>query len=183
MAAVPALARSNSLLPAGSVRGQSLPADPSAKLDKALKTLFPDLLVHGTRNTLLGMTSSLTKVSGQAHQYFARVSHVLAFERMMRNFAQLTAVMSPFPVDVMAGNYWNALFRSAPQAPAPWSYAAPQLAPQPAPALMPFLPDVFQPRQATPKPVQAWDYSALFIVPMALLIAAPVTDSWWNFSF
>ena len=180
MAAVPALARSNSLLPSGAVRGQSVPADPSAKLDKALKTLFPDLLVHGTHNTLLSMTSSLTKVSGQAHQYFARVSHVLAFERMMRNFAQLTAAMSPFPMDA---NYWNALFRSGPQAPAPWPYAAPQLPPQPASTLMPFLPDVFQPRPPAPRPMQAWDYSALFIVPMALLIAAPVADNWWNFSF
>jgi hypothetical protein len=31
--------------------------------------------------------------------------------------------------------------------------------------------------------MQAWDYSPLFIVPMALLIAAPVAETWWNFSF
>ena len=182
MASVPVLARSNSLLPASSaVDGRTAPIDASSKLQEALGTLFPDLLVHGTRNALLSMTTSLTKVSGHAHQYFARVSQVLAFERMMRSFARLTAAVSPFPMDFIAANCWNALFPSGQQISSPWSY--PVAPSRPPVAMMPFLPNAFQPRPANPNPMQAWDYSPLFIVPMALLIAAPVTETWWNFSF
>jgi hypothetical protein len=182
MASVPVLARSNSLLPAPSaVGGQAGSPDTSTKLQEALDKLFPDLLVHGTRNALLSMTTSLTKVSGHAHQYFARVSQVLAFERMMRSFAGLAAAMSPFPMDLIAGNFWNGLFPSGRQIPSPWPYPAAQ-SQQPPLAMMPFLPNAFQARPANPNPMQAWDYSPLFIVPMALLIAAPVTETWWNFS-
>ncbi len=181
MAAVPALMRSyNSLLPKFPSYSSEALADEPSKLDGALKTLFPDLLVHGTRSYLLGMTSSLTKVSSQAHQYFTRLSQVLAFERMMRSFVRLTAAVSPFPIDTAALNYWNGLFLSGPQAAAAWGYPAakPQV-----PAL-PFFGGTAAQRPAAMGQMPAWsDYNAaLFILPATLLAAAPAVEKWWKFS-
>lgn len=200
------------LFAAFTLDGRPMPADDeAAKLQKSLQTLFPDLLVHGTRSALLSMTTSLTKVSGQTHRYFARVSQMLAFERMMRSFMRLTAAMSPFPIDFSAANCWSHMLTAsqhAPspwgcldpahpsQAPSPWSYLTPQQpqmppspwsylipAPQPqAPAVMPFFPNTMQPGSAAQP--QAWpDYSPLFIIPVALIAAAPLAEAWWGFGF
>jgi hypothetical protein len=211
MAAVPALARSP-LFAAFTVDGLPLPADESTRLQRSLETLFPDLLVHGTRNALLSMTTSLTKVSDQAHRYFARVSQMLAFERMMRSFMRLTAAVSPFPMDFGAANCWSQMFMApqpaalpwanfAPthqlQAPSPWAYFAPQQ-PQTPPspwsylipaqsqssAMMQFFANALQPEPTAAGQSQAWPgYNPLFIVPIALLAAAPMPESWWNFGF
>src|SRR5262245_60979210 len=127
MAAAPAVARFDTpLFAAFTVDGRPmLPDDEAAKLHKSLQTVFPDLLVHGTRGALLSMTTSLTKVSGQAHRYFARVSQMLAFERMMRSFMRLTAAMSPFPIDLSAANCWSYLLLGARQEPSPWAFLDP----------------------------------------------------------
>lgn len=185
MGAVPALACSNPIF-AGAFSVDRPPASAgAANLQRSLETLFPDLLIHGTRHALLSMTTSLTKVSDRAHQYFSKVSQVLAFERMMRSFVQLSAAMSPFPLDLIAANCWNTLLPPSLKANASWTYpAAPRLQPQRAPAMMPFLSPLFQPpRAASPSDARTWDYSPLFIVPMALLMAAPMTENCWNFSF
>jgi hypothetical protein len=185
MGAVPALARSNPIVAGAFVADRPPASAGAAKLQKALEVLFPDLLVHGTRNALLSMTTSLTKVSDRAHQYFARVSQVLAFERMMRSFVQLSAAMSPFPMNMITANCWNSLLPPSLQAHASWTYsAAYRLQTQRAPSTMTFLSQLFQPpTSASSSDARTWDYSPLFIVPMALLIAAPMTENWWNFSF
>jgi hypothetical protein len=182
MAAVPALARTAFPLSAGSpAEAKGLSGDPSARLQKSLETLFPDLLVHGTRNCLLSMTTSLTKISGQAHQYFARVSQVLAFERMMRNFMQMAAAMSPFSMDVAAANAWSGLFGGQ-QMPSPWNYLQPA---QPQnPIFASLFANAFQSRDNSRGQVQPWsDYHSLLIVPLAFLVAAPTAEQWWKFSF
>jgi hypothetical protein len=183
MAAVSALARSNSALPSAfTARRQAVAADSSAKLQKSLGTLFPDLLICVTRNALLSMTTSLTKISERTHQYFARVSQVLAFERMMRSFMQLGAAMSPFPMEFIAANCWSNLLLPGQPAPPAWANSAPDHRQQP--AMTPFLANMFQPRRPeSANDMRSWDYSPLFIVPMALLIAAPITENWWNFGF
>jgi hypothetical protein len=178
MAAVPALAYfPNSAMSSQRKAGK---VDPS-KLERALETLFPDLLVHGTRSYLLGMTTSLTKVSTQAHQYFTRFSQVLAFERMMRSFARLTAAASPFPVDT-ALNYWGGLFLANQATSGVWGYTAPKPA---QPQALPFFGAMLGQPQVAPNAIPAWsDYASLFMVPAAALFAAaPAIESWWNSGF
>jgi hypothetical protein len=190
MAAVPAVARSN--FPWLATFPPDEPAtrtDASAKLQKSLATLFPDLLVHGTRNWLLNVTTALTKVSGQAHRYFARLSYALAFERMVRSFMQLTATVSAFPMDFGAANGWSGLFLPGPQTAAPWGYSAPKQLQPPATHFAGMsLPAMYPPAMSLlagpASPSQSWaDYSAMFIVPLALLAAAPMTENWWKFGF
>lgn len=198
MAAVPALTRFNSpLISVFGAGGQQLPVDETSKLERSLETLFPDLLVHGTHSTLLSMTTSLTKVSSRTHQYFSRVSQILAFERMMRSFMRLTAAMSPFPINPGAANYWTNMFMPQAQAPSPWAFAAPQAKPatvmpffanpfqsQPqasADPAMAFLANAFQAQPAASAKKSAWpDYSELMILPMALIMAAPSMDQMWG---
>ncbi len=214
MAAVPAVVNSRSASTrALSAQLRLAPAaapTPSEKLQKSLDELFPDLMVEGTRNCLLNVTTSLTKASSRAHDYFSRVSHMLAFERMMRSFMQLTAAVSPFPMNAMAANCWNGMFMPSTQ-PAPSSWGLPAASAQPAnPALAFFanamqLPNavqawgvpasaqqsnpmslfagMFQPQKAASQN-QPWsDYNPLLIVPMVYLAAAPTPESWWNLGF
>jgi hypothetical protein len=201
MAALPALARTDfpQLLPAVGADWRPMATEESSKLQRSLETLFPDLLVHGTHSTLLGMTTSLTKVGSQAHRYFSRVSQILAFERMMRSFVRLAGAMSPFPVDFGAAQSWTNMFMPQQQNSSPWAFPPQQPAQanalpffpspfQPKPAAnpaptMPFFASAFQP-QTTASGQMAWpDYSALMIVPMALLMAAPSMDQFWGTGF
>ena len=150
------------------------------KLQNALQSLYPDLLVHGTRNCLLSMTTALTKVSSRTHQYFARVSQILAFERMMRSFMQFAAAASPFPLDQAVKNCWQGLLSGQANAIQPWGYST-ALSKQP--SAMPFLTGFF-PAGALPSSApQPWSgYNALFMVPVALIAAVPGLDNWWNFA-
>lgn len=132
---------------------------PSDKLQKSLDDLFPDLMVEGTRSYLMNVTTSLTKASSRAHDYFSRVSHMLAFERMMRNFMQLTAAVSPFPMNAMAANCWNGMFMSGNQpAPAPWGL--PAASAQPANPALAFFAGAMQPNPTAPNAVHAWSLPA-----------------------
>jgi hypothetical protein len=175
MAAVPALAHFDD--PTFSAWNEKPAVDPT-RLQKSLETLFPDLLLHGTRSCLLNMTSSLTKVSGRAYDFFSHLSQALAFERMMRSFMRFTAAASPFPVDF--GSLWSGMLMPA----SPWGF--PMQQPKPAPALgfftpqpeianyrlpaMPFLPAGFQP--PAPPPAASWpDYGMMMFAPMAMLAA------------
>jgi hypothetical protein len=177
MAAAPALAYFSNLLSLSTRDAGGEPVD-SGKLDGALKTLFPDLLVHGTRSYLLGTTASLSKVSTQAHHYFTRISQILAFERMMRSFARLPGAASPFPVDT-ALNYWGVLFLAHQATSGVWGYPAPKPAQQP---VLPFFGAMLGQPQMTPSVAPAWsDYASLFTIPAAaMLAAAPAVESSWN---
>jgi hypothetical protein len=196
MAAVPAVSRMEyPLLPMMRAEGR---AEESARLQRSLETVVPDMLVHGTHSTLLGMTTSLTKVGSQTHQYFTRVSQILAFERMMRSMMRLTAAMSPFPVDFGAATGWaGMLMPQQPQIPSPWALPTSQAKPaatlpflaafQPKPSVpkTPTVADLFatalQPQGAAPAKTSAWpDYSELMIVPMALMLAAPSVQQMWR---
>lgn len=174
-------------------RRSAAPAVPAGQLQRSLETLFPDILLHGTRSCLLSMTTSLTKVSGEAHDYFSRLSQMLAFERMIRSFVRLTAAVSPFPVEF--GNVWGGALLSAPQPPSPWGFPASQAKPLPAMGFfapfqpqasvrsqaraMPFLPAGFQP--PAPRPTPQWpDYGMMMLMPMALLAAAPSIEAMWG---
>lgn len=200
MTVVPAFARVDYplLLPAIGADGRPIPAEESTKLQRSLETLFPDMLVHGTHSTLLGMTTSLTKASSQTHQYFSRVSQILAFEGMMRSCMRMATAMSPFPVDFGAARYWASMFTPQPQAPSPWAFPVQQpkqanilsffpnaFQPQPPAAShatgMPFFANAFQPQMPASAKASTWlDYSELMIVPMALLMAAPCVDQMWG---
>jgi hypothetical protein len=176
MAATPSSAYSYD--PAFSIRSEK-PAVDSARLQKSLETLFPDLLLHGTRSCLLGMTSSLTKVSGKAHDFFSHLSQALAFDRMMRSFMRFTAAASPFPVEF--GNLWSGMMQPA----SPWGF--PMQQPKPASALGFFTPS--QPQMAgygspgmrfpsggfqppAQRPSASWpDYGMMMFAPMAMLAA------------
>jgi hypothetical protein len=159
--------------------------EPADKIERALASLFPDLLVYGTRTHLLNMTTALTKVSGRAHDYFARLSQILAFERMMRSFFSFAAATSPFfaPVasftaDAFAANCWKGLLLPAqPSPPSSWGYAAPTLQ---QPLSMPFLAAAFQTLNPAHRHQQSWpDYSSMFFVPVALWAALPVASGGW----
>jgi hypothetical protein len=147
--AVPASARVgySRLPPAIGADGRPISTEESNKLQRSLETLFPDMLLHGAHSTLLGMTTSLTKVSSQTHQYFSRVTQILAFDRMMRNFMRMTAAMLPFPVEFGAAQYWANILAPQPQAPSPWAFPVQQ--PHPA-HVLPFFANVFQPQPAPP---------------------------------
>jgi hypothetical protein len=178
--------------PSHSQASATIPAVDPDKLQKSLETLFPDLVVHGTRSCLLGMTTSLTKVGGETHQYFTRLSQVLAFERMMRGFMRFAEAVSPFPID--QGHMWSGAFLPAPQHPSPWGFPpqqqkpvpaygffAPLQVPKPAPVPSPmnaFLPAIFQQVDAR-RPASAWpDYGPMMFIPMALMAAAPSMAMW-----
>jgi hypothetical protein len=135
---------------------------------------------------------------------------MLAFERMMRSFMQLTAAVSPFPMNALAANCWNGMFMPGTQ-PAPSSWGLPAPSAQPANPALTFFANAMQPTNAVqawgvpastqqPNPLslfagmfqpqkassqnQPWsDYNALFIVPMAYLAAAPTPESRWNLGF
>ncbi len=47
---------------------------------------FPNYMVYVTRETLLGLSNSLTKASIETHDYFLRTRQVMAADRMMRTF-------------------------------------------------------------------------------------------------
>jgi hypothetical protein len=201
MTAIPAGAHFDYLLFAPAAAAS--PKEPADKLQNALTSLFPDLLVYGTRSHLLSMTTALTKVSGRAHQYFARLSQILAFERMMRSFFRFAASASPFfaPVaassELLVSECWKRLFvaggqptQPAPWSHAPWSHAAWSHAPWPYAAPTPpssaaasFLSTLFQPAAPASQPQHWPDYSAMFFLPMALWAAMPLADNTWSLAF
>jgi hypothetical protein len=191
MAAIPAGAHFDYLLFAPAPA--ALPKEPAEKLQSALTNLFPDLLVYGTHNNLLSMTTALTKVSGRAHQYFARLSQILAFERMMRSFFRFAAAASPFfaPVSAFSSDFlisesWKRLFFIGGHhtQSAPWPYLPYASATLPSPPGMPFLSSAFQLQTPAARHAQSWpDFTAMFFLPMALWAALPPGDSGWTFAF
>jgi hypothetical protein len=144
------------------VREEPLPGD------------LPEYIVYVTRNALLSVTSSLTKVFGDTHEALARINHMLAFERFMRAAVAwhtpiLPAAFSPFQL-------W--------QPPAPKQQMVPLLAYWGAPSL-PALPkpEIYKkaskPAQTEPMPQMPPAMAAMMAVPMAFLTLAPmVMDAW-----
>jgi hypothetical protein len=68
------------------------------------KKSLPEYAAHVTRHSLLSLTSSLTKVSSQVHDFFAQINGYFALERLMRNCfgwmiptAPMAAPTWPFP--------------------------------------------------------------------------------------
>ena len=47
---------------------------------------LPEYFVHMTRKSLYAATTSLSRVTYEVHDFFLRISQMLAFERMMRSF-------------------------------------------------------------------------------------------------
>ncbi|MGF1620779.1 MAG: hypothetical protein ACFCUR_09210 [Rhodomicrobiaceae bacterium] len=85
---------------------------------RTLPTDFPDYLVYVTRETLLGGTTSLSRVSDDTHNFFLQARQMMAADRMMRAF---------FP--------W-----AAPSATAKWPFASSASLTLPAPQAMQLLP-------------------------------------------
>jgi hypothetical protein len=100
--------------------GKTMPAD------------FPDYLVYVTRETLLGGTTSLSRVSDDTHNFFLQARQMMAADRMMRAF---------FP--------W-----AAPSATAAWPFAKAALPMLPAPQTMQLLPFFGSVSTTLPKPQQ-----------------------------
>ncbi|NJM33788.1 MAG: hypothetical protein HC850_02725 [Rhodomicrobium sp.] len=133
---------------------------------------LPEYIVYVTRNALLSVTTSLTKVFGETHETLARINHLLAFERFMRAAVAwqtpiFPAVFSPFQV-------WQ------PPAPKP----APMLPFCGAPSF-PALPSpesfvkALQPAPAKPAPKTDPAVAAMLALPMAFLTFAPIVmDAW-----
>lgn len=170
---------------------------------------FPEYIVDVTRNSLLSFTTSLTKVSSEAHDFFARINAMLAFERMMRTCMgwMMPGFAAPSAMDM--GMAMGAQMGMAPMGVAPvgmamppmwgganWFGAMPQLmcAPQPKPqpkALSWFgadllaLPKSQQPApQPKPAPLGAVAdlpiYGAMLALPAAFLAMAPAMMQAWN---
>jgi hypothetical protein len=97
--------------------GNAMPAD------------FPDYLVYVTRETLLGGTTSLSRVSDDTHNFFLQARQMMAADRMMRAF---------FP--------W-----AAPSATAAWPFAKTAPPMLPAPQTMQLLPYFGSVTEALPK--------------------------------
>ncbi len=53
---------------------------------KSLPGDYPGYLVYVTRETLLAATTSLSTISAEVRDFFFKISQMLAFERMMREF-------------------------------------------------------------------------------------------------
>jgi len=98
----------------------------------ALPKDFPDYLVYVTRETLLGSTTSLSRVSDGAHNFFLQARQMMAADRMMRTF---------FP--------W-----ATPSARAAWPYAQTAPLALPAPQTMQLLPYFGSMPAALPEPTQ-----------------------------
>lgn len=152
---------------------------------------FPEYIVDVTRNSLLSFTTSLTKVSSQAHTYFSRLSAALAFERMMRDCMgwmmpgfNPPSPMGTAPMGFGMPNMWEFpnMFVSTPRAAArprqqqcPTWFGATMLTlpkPQPKPA-------------PTPEPLAVAAQlaaGALFALPTAFLAMAPSLLQAWNLS-
>ncbi len=83
---------------------------------------FPAYFVDITRNALLSFTTSLTKASSQAHDFFSKLGQYFAFERLMRDCFGWMAPRAPASIGL-----------GVPQWPAPqWLTPVPQPArPQP----------------------------------------------------
>jgi hypothetical protein len=63
---------------------------------------LPEYVAYVARKSLLSFTTSLTKVSSQAHDFFAHVNSYLALERMMRNCFgwMMPSVTSPLQLPI-----------------------------------------------------------------------------------
>lgn len=135
---------------------------------------LPDYLVYVTRNALLAGTTSLTKASTEAYDFFTKLCQFLAFERFMRSVAAWWMPgMTPF--------YMNGV--------QPWMIAAPQQQPTllpfwgfgaplaPAKVQNPFAVNIQQPPRAAASP--ASDFAAMMAIPAAFLAFTPAfLDAW-----
>jgi hypothetical protein len=59
------------------------PAHPWNAVGDTLANALPGFIVSTTRNVLLHITTSITKISSRAHEFFTRLSNTLAYGRMM----------------------------------------------------------------------------------------------------
>jgi hypothetical protein len=89
---------------------------------------FPDYLVYVTRETLLAATTALSTISAEIRDFFCKISQMLAFERMMREFffwtvpgAQIWPFMAPatfaMPIrqEPQLLSYWGGPFPALPR--------------------------------------------------------------------
>lgn len=72
--------------------------------DEPLPKDFPDYIVYMTRKFLYAATTSLSRVSAQVHDFFLRISQILAFDRMVRSlWSWSIAVAAPWGYAVDQG--------------------------------------------------------------------------------
>ena len=136
---------------------------------------YPDYLVYVTRETLLGSTTSLSRVSTQVHDYFSALNQMLAFDRMLRSFA-------PWAVPGAYGAWPQLNTRQ------PWAF----LPTRQEPPLLPYwgsrVPALPKPRSA-PAPARSYSqpdaalfaasYATAISVSAAFLAFTPMmTDTW-----
>lgn len=165
---------------------------------------FPEYIVDVTRNSILSLTTSLTKVSTQVHDFFARINAILAFERMMRTCMSwmMPGFATPSPMEAMGMAMGTAgaapMGMAMPQmwgVPA-WFANVPQFVPQPKPqpqppkALLWFGADLLALPKPQPKPAPTAAplgavadlpvYGALLALPMAFMAMAPSMMQAWN---
>lgn len=160
---------------------------------------FPEYIVDVTRNSLLSFTSSLTKVSSQAHDYFSQLSAMFAFERMMRTcmgwmmpgFANASpmSAMGMMPMGFGMPQMWG-----LPNVSGMNVSGMPQFAPQPQqPNALAWFSAAFQaPSKPQPKmdakpmtspfaaAAELTAYGALLALPTAFLAMAPSMMQAWN---
>jgi hypothetical protein len=150
---------------------------------------FPDYIVDVTRNSLLSFTTSLTKVSSQAHDYFSRLSAALAFERMMRNCMgwMMPGFNPPSPMGVAPMGFGMSNMWEFPSMFAGIPLAAPQPRQQQCPTWFGtamLAPPKLQPKPApTPEPLAVaaqLTAGALFALPAAFLAMAPSLLQAWS---
>ena len=140
---------------------------------------FPAYIVDVTRNALLSFTTSLTKASSQAHDFFSKLGQYFAFERMMRNCFGWVTPHAPSSIGL-----------SVPQWPVPQWLTPPPLRPQPQPRALPWWGTEFlAPRKAEPAPHLAEAamtaagmpmFGAMLAIPAAFLSLAPAMMKAWG---
>jgi len=142
---------------------------------------FPEYIVDVTRKSLLSFTTSLTKVSSQAHDFFASINFYFAFERMTRNcfgWMMPTAGAAPMgPMGMAMPQMW---------AMPDWFAPAPRLSAQPK-ALEWFGAQLLALPKPQPKPAPMMgmaanmpDYGAMLALPAMFFSLMPAVMQAWN---
>lgn len=147
----------------------------SLRASKPLPDDLPDYMVYMTRNALLTVTEPLADAFKQIHDFFMRVSQMLAFERLIRS-------MTPWPLQNAAFGAYGFM----PQWLAPVKAEAPLL-PFWGPKAVPALP---KPAAGSPGNIGAIGSdgqaasialcAAIMAIPASLLSFAPVIAEAWR---
>jgi hypothetical protein len=165
------------------LNGFGMPKEPyqllaprSAKTRPGSRQAAPDV----TRNALLSFTTSLTKVSTQAHEFFSKLGQYFVFERMMRDCFGWAMPAGPAALG-LGVMHWPLLqwfspvppqLKQQPKATRGWWGTEPLAPPRPEPA--PSFADAAMAAASLPV------LGAMLAIPAAFLTVAPAIIQAWS---